>query len=142
MKQRGRQSAAALVVVEQDSAGISRAAPPSKLTDGEKAVWVATVNDKPTDWFGSSHVAMLVDYCRAVVNADVINAQIKAFDPEWLKTEEGLRRYDRLISMAAKVSGVCNTLARSMRVTHQAIYRGEKVIPKPGRRLWQREPSA
>lgn len=101
---------------------------------------MATANDKPSDWFGSSHVAMLVDYCRAVARADVVDGQIKEFDPDWLKTDEGLKRYERLISVGAKLSGVCNTLARSMRVTHQSIYRADKTVPKPGRKLWQREP--
>jgi len=82
---------------------------------------------------------MLVDYCRHVVKADVIDAQIKQFDPEWLNENDGLKRYDRLLAMAHRESQIINTLARSMRLTHQASYRADKVVPKNGRKLWQRD---
>jgi len=82
---------------------------------------------------------MLVDYCRHVVKADVIDAQIKQFDPEWLNENDGLKRYDRLLAMAHRESQIINTLARSMRLTHQASYRADKAVPKNGRKLWQRD---
>jgi hypothetical protein len=138
MKQRGRKSAASLAVVSVDQGGYSVIGPPPGLTDGERAVWMASASGKPSDWFGSEHIAMLVDYCRTVVRCDVLDAQIKAFDPEWLKEDEGLKRYERLLSMAAKLSGVCNTLARSMRLTHQSKYVANKAgTTVRGRKPWQ-----
>lgn len=138
MKQRGRKSAASLAVVSVDAQGFSVVGPPPTLTDSERAVWVAACAGKPHDWFGSEHIAILVDYCRHVVKSDVIDAQIKAFDPEWLKEDEGLRRYERLLTMAQRQSAICNALARSMRLTHQSKYVAAKAgTTVRGRKPWQ-----
>jgi hypothetical protein len=138
-----RRSAAALAVVEVDDAGVTRLGVPGVLSAAEKAVWVTTVHSKQSDWFGPEHIPMLIDYVRHIVKQDVIDAQIKAFDPEWLATDDGLRRYEKLITLAAKQSQIANTLARSMRLTHQAIYRKDKagMGPGKGKKLWQRAQS-
>jgi hypothetical protein len=71
---------------------------------------------------------------------DVIDAQIKAFDPAWLTEDEGLKRYERLLSMAQKESGIVNALARSMRLTQQSIYQPQKahtLSQAKGRKPWQ-----
>jgi hypothetical protein len=125
-----------------DGTGLDqRPVAPAELTEPEREVWQQIVNDKPSDWFGSSHVPMLVDYVTLLANGRVVAAQIKAFDPEWLATDEGLRRYQALVGMSTKLSTAANTLARSMRLTHQAIYRADKAgMTGKGRKLWQREP--
>ena len=74
------------------------------LSDAERAVWMATVNSKPADWFGLEHVPLLVDYVRHICKADVFDAQIKAFEPHWLATDDGLRRYGKLIDLSVKTS--------------------------------------
>lgn len=101
---------------------------------------MATVNSKPADWFGLEHVPLLVEYCRMVCRGHVIDEQLRAFDAEWLATDEGLRRFERLMGIAAKSAGVIKALATAMRLSQQATMRHEKVHPKPGRKLWQREP--
>jgi hypothetical protein len=135
VNQNGRKSAAALAVVEHAA---TLPIPPG-LSGGERAVWLRSVNGKPTDYFGSEHVAMLVEYCRLVCRLDVIDQQVREFKPEWLATDEGLKRYDRLVSMGSKLSGAMHILARDMRLTHQSVYRAEKVVSKPAGRLWQRD---
>lgn len=141
MLQRGRKSAvSALAVVDGDVQRQSPIIAPAGLTDGERAVWLATVNSKPTDWFGSEHVPILVEYVRNVCRAHIIDEQLRAFDAEWLATDEGLKRYEKLSGIAVKTAGMVTRLATAMRLTHHAMVRADKVIPKSGRKLWQREP--
>ena len=141
MNQRGRKSLASLAVVG-DGPGIAPLMVPPGLTEGERGVWLATVNSKPADWFGTEHIEMMVDYARNVCRGHVVDAQFKAFDPTWMATDEGLRRWKLLVDMGAKISGVTNTLMRSMRLTHQAVYRADKAGMGPKRgKVWQREPS-
>jgi hypothetical protein len=135
MEQRGRKSAAGLAVVTKDEA----LAVPSGLTAGERAVWLRTVCGRPSNYFGSEHVAMLVEYCRLVCRMDVIDQELREFQPEWMATDEGLKRYDRLIGMGVKLAGATFNLARAMRLTHHAVNEAKKAIPKPGGQLWQRE---
>ena len=141
MNQRGRKSSASLVAVS--GPGIAPLMVPPGLTEGERGVWLATVNSKPADWFGTEHIEMLVDYARNVCRGHVVDAQLKAFDPEWMATDNGLRRWALLVGTAAKLSGVTNTLMRSMRLTHQSVYRADKAGMGPGKgtgKVWQREP--
>ena len=95
---------ASLAVVVVDAKGIARVGAPPMLSDAERAVWMATVNSKPADWFGLEHVPLLVDYVRHICKADVFDAQIKAFEPHWLATDDGLRRYGKLIDLSVKTS--------------------------------------
>lgn len=138
MNQRGRKSSAALAVVDDRSLPTGVPVPPG-LSAAERVVWMTTVNSKPTDWFGTEHVPMLVEYVRCVCRAQVIDGQLKAFDDAWLNTDEGLVRFDKLTAMAIKTAGMINRLATSMRLTQQSTVRAEKVHAKPAGRLWQRE---
>src|SRR5580765_6940490 len=107
MNQRGRKSAAALTVVGDRLPGSASALPvPPTLSPAERLVWMATVSAKPGDWFGMEHVPLLVEYCRHVCRGHVVDQQLKAFDPEWLKTDEGLRRYQALSAIAYQIAGM------------------------------------
>lgn len=141
MNQRGRKSSAALSVVQ--GCGIAAITPPPGLSEAEYGVWQATVGSKPLDFFGMEHVPLLVEYCRHKCNADVIAGKLKEIDPVSMDTDDGLRRYEKLIGMHAKTTGVIRTLMTSMRLTHQSIYRADKagMGPGKGRKPWQREPS-
>lgn len=99
------------------------------------------VNSRPADWFGSEHVPIMVEYARNVCRGHVIDEQIRAFDAEWLATDEGVKRYEKLSGIAVKTAGMIHRLATSMRLTHHSHYSAEKKAPRPGRKLWQREPS-
>ena len=90
MNQNGRKSAAALAVVEPGSTLPT----PTGLSAGERAVWLRSVKGKPADYFGTEHVAMLVTYCRLVCRLDIVDQQVREFQPEWMATEEGLKRFD------------------------------------------------
>jgi hypothetical protein len=122
---------------------VSRIAPQQALPDDQMRIWLATVNSKPAEWFGSEHIPMLLEYVRHVTTADMLTKQIEGFDPKWMDDAEGLVRMDRLTKMRAREATVIHVLARSMRLTHQSIYRADKAAtltdrPK-GRKPWQRE---
>lgn len=125
MTQRGRKSAAALAVVSPEI-GAPRALPPAGLTPAQRVVWLETVNSKPSEWFGPEHVPMLEAYCRHVATARALAQQIEEFDPDWLKDDDGLKRYDRLLGMHVRETGRVNEFARAMRLTQQSIYRADK----------------
>lgn len=113
-------------VVGREVPGITRLGPPATLSDGERGVWLATVNSKPAEWFGPEHIPLLVNYVRHVVAADVLDGQIREFDPGWLKGDDGLARYEKLRKLFRNETESINRLARAMRLTHQSIYRADK----------------
>lgn len=82
---------------------------------------------------------MMVEYVRAVCRGHVIDGQIRAFDPDWLKTDEGVKRYERLSKISTTTTAIMTRLASAMRLTQQSRILKDKVIPKAGRKLWQRE---
>lgn len=140
MADRGRKSAASLVVASPTSLS-HRLAPPPTLTNAQKAVWVSVVNSKPAEWFGEEHAPMLAQYCRHKVQADLIAQQQESFDPAWLTDDEGLKRYDKLGAMAERETRCMNALLRSMRLTQQSLIRADKVVHSQGkgRKPWQLE---
>jgi len=143
MQQAGRKSAAALSVVSAVTS-LARIAPPGVLTDSERALWLSTVNSKPAEWFGDEHVPMLAEYVRHVTTAELLTGQIAAFKTEWLIADDGPKRYEILLRMRARETGMVNTLARAMRLTQQSIYRADKAATLSGkgggrRKPWQSE---
>ena len=101
---------------------------------------MATVNGKPSNFFRSDHVPILVEYVRAVCRGHVIDEQLRVFDAEWLATDDGLKRYERLSSLANQTAGTVLRLATSMRLTPSSIYRPDKAgTDKPSGKLWRRE---
>ena len=141
MNQRGRKSMAALAVVD-GSAAISPIMAPAGLTQAELQVWLALVNSKSTDWFGTEHVPLMVEYVRHVCRGHVVDTQLRVFTDEWLATDEGLKRYKDLSGIATKTAAMIKTLATSMRLTQQTVYHKDKAGMGPKRgKVWQREPS-
>lgn len=144
MTQPGRKSAASFSVVGGLSV-ITRAPPPAELTDDQRALWLATVNSKPAEWFGPEHIPLLLEYVRHVSTAAMLTEQIQAFDPEWMTTDAGLKRMKTLTAMRAREAQVINTLARSMRLTQQAVYRADKAATLTGkvigRQPWEHQKS-
>lgn len=105
-------------------------------------MWVATVNARPADWFGSEHIPLLVNYVRHSVRADILAEQLREFDPAWLSDDDGLKRYERISKMARDETNAINVLARAMRMTHQSLYRADKAAVSVdnvarGRKPWE-----
>ena len=122
MAQRGRKAAAAIAVAAQVVPAVSanRLPAPAHLTDAEQVVWLRVVNDQPASAFTPVHQDILEMYCRHVVQAQVLAEEIDAFDREWLRDDEGLKRYDKLLAMREREVRSASSLATRLRITRQA----------------------
>lgn len=121
MNQRGRKSAAALAVAVPPTPATARLKAPAHISDAEMAVWTEVVNDQPAEAFSATHRPLLELYCRHVVQARIVADELLNFDRAWMTTDDGLKRYDRLLTMAERESRAASSLATRLRITRQAI---------------------
>jgi hypothetical protein len=122
MATRGRQSAASQAVgLMSPISHERRIEAPLHVSDAERAVWVEVVNDQPAGAFTATHAPLLELYCRHVTNARIIADELMNFDRAWLADDDGLKRYDRLLSMAERESRAASSLATRLRITRQAV---------------------
>jgi hypothetical protein len=128
MSARGKKSSAALAVVTALPG--QRPAPPDELTQDQADVWKMVVATKPVDWFTPDTHKLLISYCKHATTARVLDEQIDNFDPAWLTEPEGLLRYKELTGIREKQTRALTALSRSMRLTHQSVYRPEKANAK------------
>ncbi|ABM32354.1 hypothetical protein C8E08_3977 [Paracidovorax citrulli] len=122
MAQRGRKSAASVAVAAEVGplVATNRLAPSMHLSDAEQVVWARLVNDHAAAAFTETHRDMLDLYCQHVVTAQVLDDEIKSFDREWLRDDDGLKRYDRLLAMREREVRSASSLATRLRITRQA----------------------
>jgi hypothetical protein len=111
-----RQSAASFhaapLAIRHDRA---RLAVPDTLPPAEAAVWHATVNGLPGEWFSPEQAPMLTQYCRLVVQADVLARLLADSDPT-----QDLDEWGKLVMLAGVLSSRILAAARAMRLTQQA----------------------
>jgi len=119
MRQRGRKSSAAISLTPQVES-LPRHAPPEELSELETEIWLMVINALPADWFGRDQLPLLLAYCKHSARAQMLDTEIDASDIAWLKDDEGLKRYDKLLSMRDRESKQIIALARAMRITHQS----------------------
>ena len=119
MKQRGRRSVASVAMAGAVQA-IPRHAPPEDLSDLETEIWVMVVDALPADWFGRDQLPLLLAYCKHSARAQLLDKEIDGFDLQWLKDDDGLRRYDKMLAMRERETRQITSLARSMRITQQS----------------------
>lgn len=119
MEQRGRKSLQALSVRHLPGQWPE---PPDRLTEAQAEIWQRIVVTKPHDWFGPDTYPLLVEYIRAAEQADVLASELEEFNPEWLRDEDGLSRYEKLNRLVdAKASSLAR-LATKMRLSQQSRY--------------------
>lgn len=122
MATRGKPSAASQAVgFVTPIASERRLEAPLHVSDAERAVWIEVVNDQPAGAFTATHSPLLEMYCRHVTNARMIADQVMNFDQAWTADDEGLKRYDKLLSMAERETRAASSLATRLRITRQAI---------------------
>jgi len=116
----------------------SPARPPSELTDAQADVWRDVTSSMRPDWLIRGAYRILIEYCRHVCRARLLEAQIAHFETEWMGVEGGLERFDKMLSMAERESRAALACARSLRLTPQAqmhpLAAGRRVVegePKP-----------
>jgi hypothetical protein len=148
MKQRGRRSAASLLVVPAAVEQIPRQRPPAELTREQAAIWNAIVRAEPADWFPAPTRPVLVQYCRHIVAARRAAEMIKALEAsiaemsavdganQFAITLSASEEFDRLLKMQERESRVIASLATKMRITQQATtnHRGNRIESK---KLWE-----
>ena len=142
MKQRGRKSTAKLAVLESPIE--QRPAPPDSLSESQKAMWVEVVKSKPHDWFDAGSIPLLVEYCRVRESLDILAKEANAADPEWLKTDAGLKRHTDLWAAIDQKQGRMAQLAMKMRLTQQSRYDKRVAATAAAKaasnkRIWQRD---
>jgi hypothetical protein len=104
---------------------------PSELTDGQADVWRRVVGSMPGDFMTKAAHPILIEYCRHVCRARLLEQQIAAFEVEWTRVDGGLERLDRMLSMAERETRAITACARALRLTPQSqIY-----AAKAGRRI-------
>jgi hypothetical protein len=144
MKQRGRRSAASLLVVPAAVEQIPRQRPPAELSREQAAVWSAIVRAEPADWFSASTRPVLVQYCRHIVAARRAAEMIEALEASIAEraavnganpltiTLSASAEFDRLLKMQERESRVIASLATKMRITQQATtnHRGNRIESK------------
>ena len=142
MKQRGRKSAAKLSVIESTVPQPPMA--PDDLLPNERELWDAIVQVRAADFFDGATLPLLSEYCRLQSQVDLMAEQMEEFDPDWLKTDDGVKRYKSLAGIRDQAQGRMIALARSMRLTHQSRYVPDKAKNQPARksgaqRIWQQD---
>jgi hypothetical protein len=82
---------------------------------------------------------MLAQYSRHKVIAGLIAQQQEAFAPDWLTTDDGLKRFDKLAACLERETRSMIALLRSMRLTQQSLIRSDKAVHAQGkdRKPWQ-----
>jgi hypothetical protein len=117
VKQRGKKSVAALTVAPLGANHkMIRLAAPRHLTGPEKEVWLRCAAA-----FSAHHGPLLEQYCRHAVQARIMAELVRKFRVEWISSEEGLRRYDKLLAMQARQTSLVSATARSLRLTRQSV---------------------
>jgi len=124
---RGRKSIADLMI-DGSTAVIQRPDAPYTLTDAEADEWRAIVASMPPEHFARIHYPMLTQLCRHKVQSDRVAQLIEAV----CKQKKVCRaEYAALLAMQAVETSAIIRLQRSMRLTHQALYRAESAKPRP-----------
>ena len=121
MATRGRKSGAALSVVVGSIDG--RPSPPKDLTKFQAEIWQRTVAGESLDQFRSAAPQQLLkEYCRHCEAAHILAEEIEATKPEWLRTDDGLKRYDKLLVMRDRETKAIGDKATKLRLTNQSRY--------------------
>jgi len=63
-----------------------------------------------------------------------LRREIDEFEPEWLRSDDGLERYDKLGRLAERETRSLVTLARSLRLTNQSRYTPHGAATAAGKR--------
>ena len=125
MGERGPRSSASMVIVAHEFP--VRPKPPGSLTATQRAIWQQVVNSEPPAQFRTAALrALLVGYCRHVETATLLSREIEACEVQWLKLDDGLTRFDKLLALRARETRNLADLATRLRMTNQSRYNPQK----------------
>lgn len=102
--------------------------PPKHLSKESAALWRDIAASKPTDWFDDGALALLEDYCNAIVDARHINSALEA-----ARDGDDADEMKELRKQAVASSGRLTGLATKLRLSVQAqIERNNRKIVERG----------
>src|SRR5690606_22701811 len=96
--------------------------PPEDLSPEECEVWARVTATKPSEWWDAGSVPLLSQYCRAVVQAELVSGLVRSVGSAMLTDPDELPRYDKLRKIQSVLSGEITSLATKMRLTQQSRY--------------------
>ena len=138
---RGPKSVSEMLITDgPNGVVVSRPDAPYTLTDLEADQWRSIVSAMPADYFAATHFPLLSQLCRHIVAANCIGALLAV---QYKSKKIDQPQFTSLLSMQAAESSSINRLMRSMRLTHQALYRADSTKPRPATMLeapWHRQP--
>ena len=102
--------------------------PPRDLNGEEAIEWCKIVASMPPNYFAGSHYPLLAQLCRHTVVSRQI-AQLIAVCRKQKNTN--IHEYAKLLGFQLKQSSIIMHLSRSMRLTHQSIYRADSTKQRP-----------
>jgi hypothetical protein len=139
MSKTGPKSAAEVSVVKVEFT--QKTDPPPELTKSQAKIWRGIVASEPADYFCTDALrAILLDYCQHRDSAADVSEIISTFKPEWMKSDEGARRYHTLLRMRDLETRAALSCATKLRLTNQSRYtpqaastasRNRKITKKP-----------
>ena len=104
---------------------VERPDPPEELSDDEKETWKAVTATKPPDWWRPDTFSLLVAYCKHIEAARHIDRLLASFrkqeQPEEVTFTDYLNCLDKLLRARDRESRTLISLARSMRISQQAM---------------------
>lgn len=133
---RGRKSAASLAV--SNVLPLRKAASaPAHLTAGQKATWDAVMESSAGNLIAPEAYLVLVEYCRAVADADQVAKMLDNFAPKWAKKADGFKRFERLHAMRKEASARIASLSVKLRLVPST-----RILPRGAGRNEARFPQA
>lgn len=120
MKQKQAKSSGALASVTAMPLRLVR--PPDDLSVEECEVWARITATKPGEWWDAGSVPLLSQYCRAVVQSELVGGLVMSTGRAMLTDPDELVRYKELRKIQSTLSGEITSLARAMRLTQQSRY--------------------
>ena len=121
MGDRGPKSSESIVIVAREFGVRPKA--PGTLTPQQRRIWEDTVSSERAGFFKTAALrALLTNYCQHIESAILLSREIECCDPDWLKKEAGLARFDKLLALRARETRAGADMATKLRLTNQARY--------------------
>lgn len=111
------------LVVLEGGKSATRLAPPSDMTARQQEIWREIVASEPVEFFDTAVNALLLkDLCRHRERVEIVSRIIDEFEHEWIKTEAGLKRWNRMVRAVADEQRQVVACMRTLRLTNQSRY--------------------
>ncbi len=139
---RGRKSKASLTVAPVTELR-QIPEPPEQLTPKQGELWRTVMASSAGGFIKVEAHPVLIEYCRAATNGDMVASELNRFDPSWAQDDEGLQHWNKLLQIQDRVQGRVASLAVKLRLTPSSRVRpetaGRAERNHSGKKPWQFE---